>query len=360
MRLVIVFLLALFMLAGRGEAMPRNWQDVDLGQAIIEGVADREHIWLKGSTRKVVRFDRATGKRTVIAEHVVDMLSDNGRLWLLGQRSGTNLYYVVDVLNPDSAASIGPAQRPGDRLLHPADHAEGQVLGLVTWPGLERPAIVYQRGLLPLSPGLARQTFAASLEAHGHHAAPDGQSLYAGYDRGEWGGGLRRVDLPGGAISFVTGEGEGLCTGALNPACDPIVGLFPDRARPGCVIVGSGISHLGISKGQVYRVCGSAIEPVFSTPTPTIGDRWMLGPQPWPLDGFYEVSDGWIATSRDRYFRSSHDTVEERSMPAFKEWAGIRISDEDDGILFVVAACCWGSAADPTLYRALAIPTTAP
>ncbi len=355
MRSLIACLLFLLILAGRSEAMPRNWQDADLGQAIVEGVADREYIWLRGSTRKVVRFERTTGQRTVIAEDVVDLLSDNGRLWLLGQRSGTSFYYVVNLADATSASGLGPTQRRGDRLLHPGDHAEGQVLGLVTWPGLERPTIVYQRGLLPLASGLKRQTFAASLGANGRLAATDGQSIYAGYNRGEWGGGLRRVELPGGTVSFVTENGEGLCEGALNPACDPIVGLFPDRARPGCVTVGAGISHLGLSKGDVYRVCGSSLEPVFTTPTPEVGDKWMMGQQPWPLDGLFEVQDGWVGTSRDRYFRSYRDRVEERTMPEFHDWAGLRISEELDGFLMVVASCCWGSADDPTLYRAMAI-----
>lgn len=360
MRLLITALLILFTVAGRSEAMPRDWRDADLGQAILEGVADREHIWLRGATRKLVRFERRTGDRTVIAEDIVDILPDNGRLWALGQRGGTSLYYVVNLLDAESAAKVGPTQGRGDRLLHPSENAEGQVLGLITWPGLERPAIVYQRGLLPLAPGLMRQTFAASLGAYPHLAAPDGQSLYAGYNRGEWGGGLRRVDLAQGAISFVTGPGEGLCEGALNPACDPIVGLFMDRARPGCVIVGSGISHLGLSKGEVYRVCGSTIEPVFSTPTPAVKDRWMIEPQPWPLDGLFEVSDGWVGTSRDRYFRSAGGRVEERAMPEFRDWAGLRISDEQDGVLFVVSACCWGSVDDPTLSRTIAIPVGMP
>ena len=356
MRLLIASLLVLFTLAGRSEAMPRDWRDVDLGQAIIEGVADREHIWLRGSTRKVVRFVRATGERTVVAEDVVDLLPDDGRLWLLGQRTGTNLYYVVDLLDPVSAAGLGSSQRRGDRQLHPDELQEGQVLGLITWPGLERPAIVYQRGVLPLSTGLRRQRFAASLSPHARLAAVDESSIYAGYNLGEWGGGLRRVDVTTGAIAFVSEQSEDLCGGALNPACDPIVGLFPDRARPGCVIIGSGISHLGLSKGHVYRVCGPNIEPIFSTPTPTVKDRWMMVPQPWPLDGLFEMPFGWIGTSRDRYFRSDRGHVEEKPMPEFRDWAGLRISDEQNGVLFVVSACCWGSSENPTLYRAIAIP----
>lgn len=356
MRSLIASLLAMFMLAGRGEAVASDWRDADLGHAIIEGVADRDHIWLRGATGKVVRFERATGERAIIAEDVVDLLPDNGRLWLLGQRGGTDLYYVVNLLDPISAAGLGSDQRRGDRQLHPGEQHEGQVLGLVTWPGLERPAIVYQRGILPLSEGLRRQQFAASLDPYARLAAVDQSGIYAGYNLGEWGGGLRRVNAAAGTISFVTEEGEKICEGTLNPACDPVVGLFADPERPGCLIVGSGISHMGLSKGRVYRVCNSSIELVFSTPTPAVKDQWMMVPQPWPLDGLFEITNGWIGTSRDRYFRSHDGLVEERPMPQFRDWAGLRISDEQDGVLFIVASCCWGSGENPTLYRAIAVP----
>lgn len=356
MRILLMSLLVLFTLAGRAEAAPPEWRDADLGQGIIEGVADQEHIWLRGSTGKVVRFVRTTGDREVIAEDVVDLLADNGRLWLLGRRAGTNLYYVVNLLDPTSAAGLGSTQHQGDRQFHPDEEAEGQVLGLVTWPGLDRPSIVSQRRALPLSQRSGRQHFAASLGTGARLAAVDEHSIYAGYNRGEWGGGLRHVDLQTGAVSFVTEKTERPCEGVLNPACDPVVGLFPDRTKPGCLTVGSGISHLGLSKGKVYRICGSAIENVYSTPTPAVADRWMMAPQPWPLDGLFEVPNGWVGTSRDRYFRSDRGEVVERLMPAFRDWAGLRISDEQDGVLFIVSACCWGSAEGPTLYRAIAIP----
>lgn len=356
MRFPVAFVILFLVLAGRAEGMPRDWRDDDLGRAIVEGIADPENLWLRGATGKVVRFNRSSGNREIIAEDVVDLLSDDDRLWMLARRGAGNLYYVVDLLDPDSAGAIGARQRPGDRSLHPGEEAEGQVLGLVTWPGLDRPVIVSQRGWLPLSTGGRRQVFAASLGLYGSLAATDAGSLYVGYNRGEWGGGLRRVDLPGGQISFVSGEAGSPCEGIPGPACEPVVGLFPDRRTEGCVIVGTGISHLRISRGAVYRVCGSAIEPVYSTPTPAVGDQWMMRPQPWPLDGLFEVSSGWVATSRDRYFRSFGRSVEEHAMPDFRDWAGLRISDEQDGVLFLVAACCWGSANNPTLYRAIAVP----
>ena len=358
MRHLLSFLLVVLM-AARADATPRDWRDADLGQTIVEGVADAEDIWLRGGTGKVVRFSRSTGDRLTIAENVIDLLFDHGRLWALARRGETSNYYVVDLLDPDSATVTGSERRPGDRYLRPGEDGEGHVLGLAIWPGLDRPVIVTQRGLLPLDSGIARQSFAAALGPYGYTAAANERSLYVGYNRGEWGGGLRHVDLRSGAISFVASEEENPCEGVLGPTCAPVVGLFPDRQTPDCLIVGSGISHLGSSRGEVYRVCDSDIEIVFATPTPAVGDRWMMGPQPWPLDGLFEVAGGWIGTSRDRYFRSYGVRVEERPMPTFRNWAGLEISDEQDGVLFLVSACCWGSADNPTLYRAIAVPVSA-
>jgi len=163
------------------------------------------------------------------------------------------------------------------------------------------------------------------------------------FNRGEFGGGLRRVDLDTGTISIVSAQGDGLCGGALNPAYQPVIGLFPVPDRPGCVIVGTGLSHLGSSMGRIYRVCRDGISSEFNTPTPTLPDRWLLMPSPWPLDDLVPIRDGWVATSRGRFFRSRDGRVEERAFKPFHDWSGLRISHEQDGVLFVVGSCCWGA-----------------
>ncbi len=355
MRALIVLLLAGFMAFS---ARAQDWNDTDLGRAVRTGVATRDHIWLLGETRKVVRFDRETGERAVVAEGVRDLLAHDEQLWVLIQADDGASFSLRDLRSDGGETAPTGRADPRNRLyLHPSETSEGEVIGLFVWPGQARPAILARRAIVvPTAEGWKRWAVAASLGQAARVATPDGRSVYVGYNHGEWGGGLRRIDVPAGAISFVSEPGDDICGGTLNQACEPVVGLFRDPGAPGCVIVGTGLSHLGMSFGRIHRVCGSTIRSVFVTPTPAKPDRWMMGPRPWPLDGLVETSDGWIGLSRDRYFRSRNNQVTEHPMPEFKAWSGLRISEERDGVLFLVSACCWGSGT-AVLYSTLALPT---
>lgn len=339
MRALIVLLLIGFMAF---PASAQNWNDSDLGGGIRKGAASHDYIWLWGASQKVVRFDRETGERVVVAERVRDMLRDGERLWVLVQGGDTASFSLRD-LRGDESDPTDPRYR---QHLHPSEFGEGEPLGLFAWPGQDRPAILARRLIVaPTAEGWKRWWLAASLGLGARVATPDGRSVYAGYDLGEWGGGLRRVDAETGTISVVPD----------TSVSGPVIGLFRDRDATDCVIVGTGLSHLGTSFGRISRVCGSSTDPVFVTPKPDQPDRWMMGPQPWPLDDLVETPGGWIGLSRDRYFRSRGGHVEERPMPAFEDWAGLRLSREVDGVLFLVSACCWGSS-ENELFSTLALP----
>lgn len=318
-----------------------HWRDPDLGRAIFEGYANRSFLWLRGESGKVVRFDRTNGTRTVVAESVVDLMPEGTRLWVLTSGGG----YEAEIRDLRSDQS-GPAHLYARETPMISLFATGQ-----DRPGVLTGAAAYR----PAESGWDRRELAATITA-GEVVSDEQTSLYIGLNRGEFGGGLRRVDLDTGTISIVSGQGDGACGGFLSPECQPVVGLFPTPDQPGCVIVGTGLSHLGSSMGHVYRVCRDGIAVVFDTPTPALPDRWMMMPSPWPLDDLVPLRDGWVATSRGRYFRSHNGRVEELALKPFHDWSGLRINDEQDGVLFVVGSCCWGSADNPTLYRALPIP----
>lgn len=318
-----------------------NWRDPDLGRAIFEGYADHASLWLRGESGKVVRFDRADGTRTVVAETALDLMPDGTRLWVLTS-SARHEAEIRDLRSEQSEPVRFYVQETPTISLF----ATGQ-----DRPGVLTAAAAYR----PAERGWSRRELAATIAAG--EVVYDGQaSLYVGLNRGEFGGGLRRVDLDTGTISIVSAQGDGLCGGAVSPACQPVVGLFPSPNWPGCVIVGTGLSHLGSSMGHVYRVCRDGISAEFDTPTPTLPDPWMLMPSPWPLDDLIPSRDGWVATSRGRYFRSREGRVEELGLEPFHDWSGLRISDEQDGVLFVVGSCCWGVVDKPTLFRTLPIP----
>lgn len=301
-----------------------------MGRAIFEGYADHASLWLRGETGKVVRFDRTDGTRTIVAESVLDLMPDGTRLWVL--RSGAGGEGEICDLRSEQSEPVRfyVGETPMISLF-----ATGQ-----DRPGVLTSTIAYR----PAERDWVRKELAATLTA-GEVASDGLTALYVGLNRGEFGGGLRRVDLDTGTISIVSAQGDGLCGGALNPAYQPVIGLFPVPDRPGCVIVGTGLSHLGSSMGRIYRVCRDGICSEFNTPTPTLPDRWLLMPSPWPLDDLVPIHDGWVATSRGRFFRSRDGRVEERAFKPLHDWSGLRISHEQDGVLFVVGSCCWGGGA---------------
>src|SRR5262249_11022002 len=68
------------------------------------------------------------------------------------------------------------------------------------------------------------------------HVTPT--SIFVGFNGGEWGGGLQRIDRNTGEVVPVerneTGE---LCGGPLNAACDPVNGIATSPWDPNCVVV---------------------------------------------------------------------------------------------------------------------------
>jgi len=341
-RSLVLALILLFVTPAEAQ---EQFRDPDLGDGIVEGSATRENIWLLGQTRKVVRFERMTGRRDVVAENVIDILADEGRLWVISQANEQSVE-VRDLRRTDPPVTLSLAKS-----------GHGEVLGLFAALDASSPSILTQRQVLtPDGVRWRRQGLAGALDAHPSVIVLAGQTLYVGYSRGEWGGGLRAVDVATGTVGFVTEQGAQSCDGRLSPECDPVVGAFVDPIEPDCAIVGSGLAHLGISFGDVYRVCGAMIRTTFSTPTPSQRDGWMIAPQPWPLHGLYRAPGGWVGVSRDRYFRSVNGRVSERALPRFSQWSGLSISEEQDDVLFIVSACCWGSVDNPTLHRVLALP----
>ena len=340
MRVLFVAIFAFAMLATAAKA--QQWSDSDLGRVVVEGAADARHLWLRGEHGVLVRFDRQTGERTVLGRGFADLLPDGGRLWTVSKAEGAREIIISDLRAPE---------RPPIRF-----YPDGEPIGLFT-SGSDRPGLLTTSHVLRPEPGRWRRwPLAAELQPYAHVAVGADGRLYVGYNRGEWGGGLRRVDPDVGSIVFVSETSDELCGGQINPDCAPIVGVFPDPEQPACMIAGTSLAHMSSRRGQVLRICGDRITPVFADPLPPTPGGLNLPNQTWPFDSLVPTHDGWIAVSQDRYARSLSGSVEMQPTPPLKDWSGLRISDERDGVLFVLAACCWGSGNPLTSHRLLAIP----
>ncbi|MDV6329994.1 hypothetical protein [Asticcacaulis sp. 201] len=89
-------------------------------------------------------------------------------------------------------------------------------------------------------------------------------TLYVGYNKGEWGGGLQSIDRVSGAVKRIEkdGGGDSLCVGPLNTDCDPVNGLVPSPWHADCVVASIGLIHMA-PHGRVVEVCDGDIRRVY-------------------------------------------------------------------------------------------------
>ena len=348
MRCTLTLILLLIGLAGTSNAQIRtddgrrpirDWVDPDLGGGVAEGLATEDVMWLRGYSRNVVRFDRKSGDRTTVATGVVDLLPDGKHLWVLAALN-ENESEVRDLRDP-----MMP-KRPV--------HFEGNPLALFMTP--DGPGVLTsEKVLLPTSDRWSRRRLAGSLGVPSGVSPLTRDTLLVGYNHGEWGGGLRRIDVGTGALSIVKQTGEP-CTAALDPECAPIVGIIADPENAACALIGTSLSHLSIRRGEVFRICDDDITMAFRDPLPVEPLSIVNRPgQSWPFDSLIPATDGWVAVSQNRFARSRMGTVKIADVPALHAWSGLQISEENDGFIFIEAACCWGSDAF-VQYRVLAVP----
>src|SRR5262249_29218718 len=95
---------------------------------------------------------------------------------------------------------------------------------------------------------------------------PTGDGGLVGLERGEWGGGLQRIDRRTGAVTTVESNASGeLCGGPLNSDCDPVTAMVASPFGRDCVIAAVGLLHL-TSHGRLVEVCGASVRRLFARP----------------------------------------------------------------------------------------------
>lgn len=96
-------------------------------------------------------------------------------------------------------------------------------------------------------------------------------AIWVGFNAGEWGGGLTRIDRTSGMTTVIESNKSGdTCGGPLNPGCDPVNGIVKAPWNPKCVVAAIGVLHL-MSRGRIVEVCGTSVRRLFFKP---------LDPQP--------------------------------------------------------------------------------
>ena len=88
--------------------------------------------------------------------------------------------------------------------------------------------------------------------------------FFVGFNAGEWGGGLRRIDRRSGKITVVEQNSSGeLCGGPLNTSCDPVNGITVEPWKPDCIVAVVGLVHFK-PHGRLVEVCGDQVRRLYS------------------------------------------------------------------------------------------------
>jgi hypothetical protein len=332
--------------------------DPVLGHRIAKGIVLEEKLWLRGTevSRKggsggLVSLGLADNSRKVHFQRGVLDIEKSGRdLWVLRQPSSDVRDFIVSVWRKGTFEDLGHFTSP----------EKDEPIVLLNSAG--SPAVLSHGVLRVLSKehqdwrvielkGDLRWGVQVSV------ASPrSGKNIYVGANRGEWGGGLQRVDVQTGEVTNIERrDTKELCTGPLNSDCDPVTGVISDAQNNDCVFAAVGLVHLFISEGRILKVCGDRVTPIFEkTATGRIGRKMKM------TEAFYglasaEDSGFWGITWRALY-RFGADGKQEREyqLPKLKPVSGVYLSRELPGVIVVRTDVNW--AVSTSGYTPLIIP----
>lgn len=167
-------------------------------------------------------------------------------------------------------------------------------------------------------------------------------AVWVGFNDGEWGGGLRRINRSDGTVQIIESNHSGaLCGGPLNTECDPVNALVASPSKPGCVVVAIGLVHIS-SHGRIVEVCGTNVRRLYFKP---------LGPQPAvqkaseeddilntvPFFGLARSGDTvWAVGADGIYSFTGLARPEFRSLPRFEKRGRYRVNFQMPDVILVM------------------------
>ena len=163
------------------------------------------------------------------------------------------------------------------------------------------------------------------------HVTPD--AAWVGINRGEWGGGLRRIDRRSGEVRTIERNATGdLCDGPLNTDCDPVNGIAAIPWRSDCIAVAIGLIHME-AHGRIASVCPDGVHQLFvvadaadlSNPAETM-EAANGGYGSVAFFGLAATRDGLIAAGHNGLYRIDPNGGMRRPWPRFTEVDGILVS----------------------------------
>jgi hypothetical protein len=333
--------------------------DPTLGERIAKGVVFDGRLWLRGTMSShndasgaLVSFGMESNSRKVHFENgVFDVVRSNHDLWVLRRGSEKNHITISQWHNLtfDDIAEFESSDKDDPIALLVSN---GTIFVLSPHRIREFARETKTWRVTDLR-GKLRGGVQVSL------AAPDAyDSIYVGFDEGEWGGGLQQINLANGLVTDIERrDSKKICDGPLNSDCDPVTGVIRDPRNKDCVLASVGLLHLSMAHGRILRVCGQQVTVVSEMPLPTSSEKWKL------TEPFYglapAVDDGfWGITSRALYHFKPDGTKEKAyPLPKLKRVSGIYLSRELPGAIVLMTDVNW--AVSTSGYTPLVIPLPA-
>lgn len=164
------------------------------------------------------------------------------------------------------------------------------------------------------------------------HVTPE--AVYAGFNAGEWGGGLSRIDRRTGAVTAIESNTTGeLCGGPLNTQCNPVNGLAALPWRRDCVAAAIGLIHM-MAHGRIVSICpDSRVEQIFvglgevdPDDARAMAEARTGGYGSVAFYGLARAGDGLIAAGHNGLYRLTEAGGTHMPWPRFAEVDGILVS----------------------------------
>lgn len=169
--------------------------------------------------------------------------------------------------------------------------------------------------------------------------------LWAGFNAGEWGGGMRKIDLTTGKVEVIERvTSPDLCSGPLNTECDVVYAVAPSPWSEDCVVATAGSDHLSV-RGRLLQICQDRVERFYFRRFDNdplwewVKNDPMTDGEPALTVGFYglhsEEKQLWALGSDGIYRFSAADKVAFTPLPSPQNVAGFGMMQLSNGLVLV-------------------------
>ncbi len=266
---------------------------------------------------------------------VLDIKRIGTDLWVLRQSESSKQEYMLSVVKNGSLEDLG----------HFASSDEDEPITVINSGGT--PAVLSEKSIHVFSQGgsWSSTRLKGQLRMGAQIAVATtslGSSAYIGINRGEWGGGLQRIDLRTGEVASVERrDTKDMCGGPLNSDCDPVTGVIPDPQNEGCVLAAIGLVHF-LSHGRILRVCGEQVSVIFEN-SETSEDNGRNLKVTEAFYGLASADKGFCAITPGSLYRFGADGNKQGRypLPKLEPVSGVYMNRDLPGLIVVRTDVNW-------------------